>query len=213
MRCELHLTNWKIFMHQVDSLTHNNVYFLIVVNTKDERRICHLIKTEDFDLPIYIDTNNYLNKINNFPSNSKFNTFLLNNNNQVVLIGSPIENYEMKNLYFNTLLNKEFTGEFLKTYININQSTIKLGEIEEGIHECKFNVENRGPNPLIIADILSSCGCMNLKYSKRPVDINKKLELKVNIRLTSKGYLRKSLTIFCNTNETPIVFFIEGSVI
>ena len=47
-----------------------------------------------------------LNKLNTFPSNATFQTFLLDTNNKVIVLGNPIHNLSVKELYI-----KELTRE------------------------------------------------------------------------------------------------------
>lgn len=52
-----------------------------------------------FEHPIFYDTLNKMEKLNHFPKNNTFRTFLLDKNNHVILVGNPIGNKTLWNLY------------------------------------------------------------------------------------------------------------------
>jgi hypothetical protein len=63
----------------------------------------------NIDYPLIIDTNLKLHKINNFPFQKKYQTFLLDRKKQVKVIGNPVFNSKIKDLYLNELkkMNKK----------------------------------------------------------------------------------------------------------
>ena len=48
------------------------------------------LQSEDFIYPVCIDLKDTFNKLNKFPLNDKFRTFLLDNTNKVILVGNPM---------------------------------------------------------------------------------------------------------------------------
>ena len=51
------------------------------------------------DLTIYFDLKYEFFDLNNYPKTKLFNTFLLDNSNRIVLMGDPIYNSAMQELY------------------------------------------------------------------------------------------------------------------
>lgn len=64
------------------------------------------IEKDNFDKPICMDQSDRLNELNHFPADGRFQTFLLDKDNKVVVIGNPIHNPNIRELYL-----KEITGK------------------------------------------------------------------------------------------------------
>ena len=90
--CKLHLSEWDNYINNIDSLYPNKVQFLFFFFPKNGRDIYLTLRVERFIYPICIDTLDVLNRINHFPSDIQYQTFLLDKNNKVMAIGNPIHN-------------------------------------------------------------------------------------------------------------------------
>lgn len=96
--CQLQLANWQILKEEVlkEKL---NVVFAFVIHAKDYEQLNHLQKTNRFDSPLLYDYEGLLNSLNHFPEEHFFRTFLLDENNKVILIGNPISKGRLWQLY------------------------------------------------------------------------------------------------------------------
>jgi len=99
--CQLGVLEWSALINtcrqqQID------VGFIFVVHSSDFKRFDSEIQFHEFDYPIIFDYKNQFHKINQFP-HTPFRTFLLDKNNKVKLIGSPINNPQMWELYKKTI--------------------------------------------------------------------------------------------------------------
>ena len=63
-------------------------------------------KKNSFNYPLFYDYKNKVGELNMFSKEPRFQTFLLNQNNEVILIGNPIDNKYLWNLYKQTIMNK-----------------------------------------------------------------------------------------------------------
>ncbi|MDR1557080.1 MAG: hypothetical protein LBS88_08635 [Tannerellaceae bacterium] len=97
--CKLRLLQWKEFITYIDSLTNEEVPFLFFFYPKDYEEMHYLLDIDSFYYPICIDVNDNLNRLNQFPADVSFQTFLLDKNNTVVLVGNPILHPRIKGLY------------------------------------------------------------------------------------------------------------------
>ena len=58
------------------------------------------LRMADFEYPVYIDNRSFFHEINpDIPSDERMHTFLLDKNNKVVLVGSPLHNEPLWELY------------------------------------------------------------------------------------------------------------------
>lgn len=101
--CRLQLHKWKEFITEVDSITHHSVQFLFYLTPKNVKEARYITRRDDFTYPMCIDPNNKINAHNHFPKEDMFHTFLLDTDNRVKVIGNPIHNSAVRELYLKTI--------------------------------------------------------------------------------------------------------------
>ena len=97
--CKLQLPRWKELIAEFDSAADGKVSFLFYFHPKDKNELRYLTRRDDFTYPVCFDESDELNRLNIFPGNMTFQTFLLDSDNRVVAIGNPIHNSDVKRLY------------------------------------------------------------------------------------------------------------------
>lgn len=85
--CKLQLHKWIELIEYTNSVAQRKVTFLFFLHPKDTKEIRYLLKRDGFDHPVCIDFDDRLNKLNKFPADITFQTFLLNKNNKIVVLG------------------------------------------------------------------------------------------------------------------------------
>jgi hypothetical protein len=101
--CRLNLDTWKIYIEELGE----EVDFLFYFRPKTKGELLSILKTAQFNHPVYIDEQDELNKLNKLPANQSFQCFMLDKDNKVVLIGNPVSNYKIWDLYKNKLSQQE----------------------------------------------------------------------------------------------------------
>ena len=167
--CKLKLPQWKEFMALVDSVKSEPIQFLYFFYPKRSADVCQLLRAADFDYPICIDEQDSLNKLNDFPSEIAFQTFLLDKNNRVLAIGNPIHNSKIKEIYLKIIQGGEvkLDGEknVIQTKVNVDKSVISLGHFDwQKEQKTSFVLKNIGESLLVIQDVNTSCGCTEVTY-------------------------------------------------
>lgn len=80
--------------------------------------------------------------------------------------------------------------------------------------EVDFNFKNEGKSPLIISNVVSSCGCTIVKWSKDPVMPNQTGTIKVAYNTNIIGDIKKSITVSTNDqSQNRIVLILTGKVV
>ena len=77
----------------------------------------------------------------------------------------------------------------------------------------EFVYKNTGKAPLIISNVKKSCGCTMPKWSKEPLQKRKKGILGVKYDSKRLGHFRKTITVYSNAKNSPVVISIEGTII
>ena len=211
--CKLQLHKWKELIMSVDAATNGSVPFLFVFQSKDDKELRYILKRDNFDLPICIDRSNAFNEQNYFPSDITFQTFLLDRTNKVAVIGNPIHNLQIKDLYLKQLTGKAGpTAGMIKTMAEAVNTEIDFGNFPKSeTKSATFEIRNTGDNPLVIVDISTTCGCTAAKYDKIPAKPGDLLRVDVTMTLKDTGFFDETVTIKCNTSQ-PVKVKIRGHV-
>lgn len=209
--CKLRLVQWKEFIDQLDSI--GDIPVLLFMHPKNRNELTYILKRDNFVYPICIDGNDSLNKLNHFPSDMMFQTFLLDKNDKVLAIGNPVHNSKVKELYLsiiegNTIIKEK---DSILTKIRIDKQAISLGDFSwQKEQKVVFSVKNIGNAPLVIQNINTSCGCTTVSYSKEPVPPGKEIALEVIYKAEHPEHFDKTISVYCNTEVSPIVLKISG---
>ena len=211
--CKLQLKRWKDLMSEVDSLSHVNVDFLMYFHPKDMKELRYLTRRDGFTHPVCFDEKDDFNRLNRLPSESMFQTFLLDKENRVIALGDPIQNPKVKELYFNLINgNGQIASKNTLTEVSIDHTVMDLGSFPMSEkQECSFVLTNTGNNLLVIQDITTSCGCTKVEYSKEPVRPGETLKVIVTYEVEQAEHFNKSLMVYCNTKKSPIRLTVKGN--
>ena len=211
--CKLQLPQWKKFMVEVDSLTSGSVPFLFYFHPKDMKEMRYLLRRDSFTYPVCIDGKDELNRLNKFPADMAFQTFLLDKDNKVVVIGNPVHNPKVKELYLGLITGSRSSKSFGQTtQVSVNQTEQDFGSFpKEEKQERSFVLTNTGKGLLVIQDIITSCGCTKVEYSKEPVRPGGTLEVKVIYEAENAEHFKKTVTVYCNTKNSPLRLTVKGT--
>ena len=58
---------------------------------------------------------------------------------------------------------------------------------------------------LTVENIVTSCGCTSVEYSRRPVSLKDSLVIKIKYKAESPGYFNKDTAIYCYVPSSPVL--------
>ena len=199
--CKLQLSRWKEFIRYTDSISQKNIPFLFFFQFDDQWEIHSLLIRENFDKPICLDRSDSLNQLNHFPKDIRFQVFLLDKNNKVVVIGNPVHNPNVKELYLEEIGRKQPVAP-IQTTVKVEKESLLLETIPLGkSKDTLFTLVNTGDQPLVIIDVTTPCGCAQALFDKHPVQPGESLHIKVGVTPENKGLFDETITVKCNTNQ------------
>jgi hypothetical protein len=107
--CRLKLAEWKKLMADADSIFEKRIEFIFFFQPKkkDEKELQYIFKQNGFRHPVFIDKQNEINKLNNFPSQTEYQCFLLDKDNKVLIVGNPSYNPGIWTLYKKVITERE----------------------------------------------------------------------------------------------------------
>lgn len=212
--CKLQLHKWKELIDYTDSITDGKVPFVFVFHPKDLKEMQYLLKRDRFDLPIYIDMDDQLNKLNQFPSDLTFQTFLLDKENKVVVLGNPVHNLAIKDLYLKQIVGDVApkSNQSPQTSAKAEQTEINLGSFDKSEKKTAlFLIKNTGENPLVLLDVATTCACAIATFDKKPAQSGESLQVRIDYLPKESGLFDETVTVKCNTNKW-IKLKIKGQV-
>ena len=91
---------------------------------------------------------------------------------------------------------------------------IDYGDIQKGSDGVRtFQFKNVGTEPLIIDNVYSSCGCTVPTWTKAAIAPGKTGEIQVKYDTSRIGPIRRTITIYSNTDEPVRAVKIKGRVL
>lgn len=210
--CKLKINEWKTFIAYVDSALPGETGFLFIFHPRRIKDVTVELHTARFPLPVCIDPENKIDRLNGFPSDFAYQTFLLDKQNKVVAIGNPVNNSAVKELYLDILL-KRSPIQKIRTEIELSTAQIDMGKIGEGTAgTATLTIRNTGQQPFVITGIDTSCGCLTSQYAKTPVPAGGEITVQLVYKPKEKGVFKENIIVRGNIPE-PIRIGIKGEVV
>jgi hypothetical protein len=99
--------------------------------------------------------------------------------------------------------------------IAFNEKSFDFGQVKAGDKlEHTFVFENKGKTPLVIKQVLTTCGCTAIKWSKTPIPPNEKGEITVKFDTKGKeGEHIKPITVVSNAYTPTAKLFIRTEIL
>jgi hypothetical protein len=114
---------------------------------------------------------------------------------------------------------------FAQAPVNNNQESAFGPEIEfemlkydfgtisqNGNGTVEFVFTNTGGEPLVLANVRSSCGCTVPQWPRKPIAAGKSDVISVKYDTRRIGAFKKSITVYSNASVSPIRLEISGTV-
>ncbi len=115
-----------------------------------------------------------------------------------------------------TMVSASLHAQEAKASIKFDKTTHNFGTFPETerTKQCSFTFQNVGDAPLVISQVVASCGCTVPKYTKQPIQPGESGQIDVTYKTKGRflGHFKKTLTV--RTNGSPEVsrIYIEGTM-
>lgn len=215
MSCKLQLSRWKEFILELDTISPKKIPFLFYFYPKNKSELNFIVYRNTFNYPICIDEKDSFNKLNHFPANMMFQTFLLDRDNRVLAIGNPIHSSKVKELYLKIIQGDKVQPNnkknIIQTEVSVDKTTMFLDHFDwHKEQHAKFILTNTGKELLMIYDVTTSCGCTEVAYSKEPTRPGASVSLNVTYKAEHPERFDKSITVYCNATSSPLQLRVKG---
>ena len=210
--CKLQLPKWKEFMHEVDSLCEGKVAFVFFFQSADVKELRYILRRDGFSLPVCIDADDSFNSLNHFPGEMMFQTFLVDSENRVKVIGNPIHNLSVKDLYLKELAGIK-SDPLPVTIVHSDSVEYHYGTVGENQTESKKVIlHNTGKEVFRIKGVTTSCDCMTVEYGWDEIQPGESAVLTVKYKAEEPGDFWRTITIYGNIPDQSITLDFWGTV-
>ena len=210
--CKLQLPKWKEFMHEVDSRCKGKVSFVFFFQSADVKELRYILRRDGFSLPVCIDADDSFNSLNHFPGEMMFQTFLVDSENRVKVIGNPIHNLSVKDLYLKELAGIK-SDPLPVTTVHSDSVEYHYGTVGENQTESKKVIlHNTGKEVFRIKGVTTSCDCMTVEYGWDEIQPGESAVLTVKYKAEEPGDFWRTITIYGNIPDQSITLDFWGTV-
>lgn len=208
MDCNLRLSKWNGLIKDINDLTHSEVRFVFFINVNDHIMLKHIIYANQFHIPICINAAGQFCERNNLPLKSEFRCFLLDSANRIILIGNPVQNSKIKDLYIRTICERLGINNDPKTEDNprVNFGTFTKEESKT----AQFIIKNTDNDFMKIDSVYTSCECTTATIDKTGINKNESALLSITYTPDGVGEFYREVYVKISGEEKPRVFAIEG---
>jgi hypothetical protein len=210
--CKLRLLDWKALVGEADSAFAGRLSFLFFFHPKNKKDLRALLSSNRMDYPVFIDESNEINRLNNFPSKTEYQCFLLDKSNRVLLVGNPTLSPKVWELYKEVITGKKAAPQEKTTAVEVDKTTHDFGAIKTGESSyAVFRLKNIGEHPLLISRVATSCGCASAEWERQPVAAGQTTEVKVEMKPDEEGFFSKTAEVHCNAQGSPLRLTVSGT--
>ena len=101
-----------------------------------------------------------------------------------------------------------------KTTMEVAETKFDFGKLKDGDKvRHNYKVKNTGSEPLLIANVQTSCGCTAPSFPKAPISPGEEAEITLEFNSAGKeGRVQKNALIVANTDNSPFSIGFEAMV-
>lgn len=211
--CKLQLPKWQELIAHVDSATNGNIPFIFVFQSKDDRELRYILKRDNFDRPVCIDRNNRFDELNQFPQDITFQTFLLDKDNKVKVIGNPVHNLAVRDLYLKQITGIQYQEALPKTTLETDKAEYDLGTIKEGTTKKQtVTVRNTGTSVFKLKGFTTSCDCTEATCDWKELQPGESGTVTVSYEAEQPGDFYRTVEIYGNIPNNSLMMSFIGTV-
>lgn len=211
--CKLQLPKWQELIAHVDSATNGNIPFIFVFQSKDDRELRYILKCDNFDRPVCIDRNNRFNSSNRFPQDITFQTFLLDKDNKVKVIGNPVHNLAVRDLYLKQITGMQYQEALPKTTLETDKAEYDLGTVKEGTTKKQtVTVRNTGTSVFKLKGFTTSCDCTEATCDWKELQPGESGTVTVSYEAEQPGDFYRTVEIYGNIPNNSLMMSFIGTV-
>lgn len=113
------------------------------------------------------------------------------------------------------LLSQPLEGQEIKLEngLTIDKAVHNFGDIlmKDGPVNCTFTVTNKGKQPAVIYNVVTTCGCTDVKWTRQPIRAGESGKITVTYSNDEGPYpFNKNITVYFSKVRKPVVLKLKG---
>lgn len=110
--------------------------------------------------------------------------------------------------------SKSDTDQLTGDCLTFETTTIDYGTITKGANPDRtIEIKNESPDPVVILNAQSSCGCLVPTYPASPILPGESADFKVRYDTQRVGAFSKTVTVQLNCSDEYVTITVKGTVI
>ncbi len=207
--CELQPDKWRLFVREIKGL---DVSVIILLHPPKD--VYKNLTSFYSDLPIIYDFDDLFFNNNDIHKDRRFHCYLLDENNRVILIGNPVQNPKIKELYLRTICERlgiEYNQNSDAKMDSKNE--IDLGSFPKSESKSvQFFIPNNTESEMQIDTVFTSCECITAKIDKISISPHQNASLSVTYTPDGSGEFFREVYVKVRGEDKPKTFAIRGNV-
>ena len=207
--CRMRLPKWLDFIKILEDYAEGDVKVYMLVSPEVKRDLIQTVNSLGLGEIVVVDSSGQFPSLNNMPEDPLLQTFLLDSDNRVVLVGNPFDSLVLERLYLKAIgIDEDIISDRRETVASYDFG--KIGPGESVSHT--FRLTNDSDSTLRIKEVESSCPCTEWHLSTRLIQPGKEYELTVLFGDTVKGPFERVVTLKYENNVPEKRFVVSGEI-
>ena len=153
-----------------------------------------------------------MNKENKFPKEQAFQTFLLDKDNKVKVIGNPIQNLAVKDLYLKYITGSTSQKQTATT-LEAEQTEYDLGSVPTGTTKQQtVTVRNSGSTVFKLKGFTTSCDCTEATCDWQELQPGESGTFTISYQAEEPGDFYRTVELYGNIPDNALQFSFIGTV-
>ncbi|MDE5687281.1 MAG: hypothetical protein K2I18_01485 [Paramuribaculum sp.] len=204
--CKMKLGKWVDIVNEFKNITGGDLNFLMIVNSHNDEEISYYLERDNFPLPVAIDADGRFRSLNKIRKENEYQTFLLDESDNILAIGNPTINPKIRSLY-RGILSERTKGE-PKEFISQPKGVI----MQRDTVYATFRISNPDNVNYTVQELVPSCDCIKVQsLDTMPSHGFLNVNLKV-VPDTLERSFYKYVDVFFTQKELPIRLSVHGFI-
>ena len=203
-----------LYMFMTEYRNLENFGVIIILNTNNIDSAKQIIKEINFSATVFFDLNNSFKLLNpHIPQEERLQTFLINENGHVLLVGSPIRNSSLRDLYLEQITGLQNQEASPKTILEMDKVEYDLGTVKEGNTKKQIiTVRNTGISVFKLKGFTTSCDCTEATCDWKELQPGESGTVTVSYEAEQPGDFYRTVEIYGNIPNNSLMVSFIGTV-
>ncbi len=207
--CRMRLPKWLDYIKILEDYAESDIKVYMIVAPEIKRDLIGTVNRLGLGETVVVDSSGQFPSLNSMTEDPLLQTFLLDSDNRVVLVGNPFDSPVLERLYLKAIgIDEDIISDRRETVASYDFGKIRPGESVSHT----FRLTNDSDRTLRIKEVGSSCPCTEGHVSTWLIQPGKEYELTVLFGDTVKGPFERMIILKYENNLPEKRFVVSGEI-